>query len=525
MRLCLVTALLMCGCSGDRRVPQYEEPDEPEPEAPDRFEPVRSQPVESGAAVSVEGVPIPGELRALLPMDLDDDGDRDAIAVGTGSDVAVVFAHRDEHSFRIRRVGELELEDGCTVDAASIETASPEHAFATATITCAEGEPWKAWWVVTIGASPRLHETISLRGAGSVELVLEDHDEDGHADLRADVDLGGGPLSFRWFDRPSGLARESGEPGATLETMLGEDRERAMTLITALCSAAEPRFRLGRISWGVECPATLTRRAHDARALALLDQGDLRGAIAALPNTLDDAVRTALEAKATRAIAQTITTWSEPVTSTTRHVMLAFSGDGLIVRGVEAQLYRAGAPTLPADAHDAPVSDPQHAFFVHSVHRDCNGLELRLLPQAQLRASAFAAPREVRAFEEPVEDCTTTKEWRALGWAPQGVVVSNLESRRTVPLTVEALPAGDALELSDDALPPAPLNGGRITPDGSVWIWETPHGVLRMSDQVELWRTADWETAPVTAAALSDDGNAIAIFQRNVVSILRREAP
>ena len=40
----------------------------------------------------------------------------------------------------------------------------------------------------------------------------------------------------------------------------------------------------------------------------------------------------------------------------------------------------------------------------------------------------------------------------------------------------------------------------------------------------ELWRTADWQSARVTAAAVSDDGNAIAILQSGAVSVLRREA-
>lgn len=533
MRLCLVTALLMCGCSGDHRVPQHEERDEPELETQVRFEPVRSQPVEPGTAVSVEGAPLPGELRALLPLDLDDDGDRDALAVGIEQrQLSVQLAHRDEGSFRVRRVGELALEEGCTVEDAGIETVSPEHAFARASISCPDGEAWKAWWVVTLGASPRLHETISLRGEGTVTLALEDHDDDGHPDLRADVDLGSGPLSLWWFDRPSGLARESGEPAASLEAMSqnDEERARATALIDALCADAAPRFRLGRSHWGLDCPDALTRRARDARALGLLD-GDLRAAVAALPAPpLDEALRSALEAKATRAIAHRITRWDEPATLATRHVMLAFSGNDLIVRGVEAQLYRAAAlspPTdvVPADAHPAPVSDPQHAFFVQSVNRDCNGLELRLLPHAQLRASAFVAPRSVRAFEAPLEDCTSADEWRALGWAPQGVVVASLESRRTLPLSLEALPLGEAVELADDALPPAPLNGGRITPDGSVWIWETPHGVLRMGERTELWRTAEWSTAHVTAAAISDDGAAIAILQSGTVSVLRRETP
>lgn len=527
MRLCLVTALLMCGCSGDRRVPQYEERDEPELETPSRFEPARSQSVEPGIAVSVEGAPLPGDLRALLPLDLDDDGDRDAIAIGIDEgELSVSFAHRDEGSFRMRRVGALTLDEGCTVEAAGIETVSAEHAFANASIACTEDEGWKAWWIITLGASPRLHETISLRGEGSVALALEDHDEDGHVDLRVDVDLGEGPLSLWWFDRPSGLARESGEPAASLEAM--EDRERATRWIAALCTGGEPKVRLGRGHWGLECPETLTRRARDARALALLDAGDLRGAVIALPDTLDDPLRAALDAKATRATTHRITRWEEPVTQATRHVMLAFSGNDLIVRGVEAQLYRAaanGPPTdvVPADAQPAPVSDSQHAFFVQSVNRDCNGLELRLLPHAQLRASAFAAPRPVRAFEAPVDDCTSAEEWRAIGWAPQGVVVASMTSRRTVPLSVEALPLFDAVELADDALPPAPLNGGRITPDGSVWIWETPHGVLRFGERVELWRSADWSTAHVTAAAISDDGNAIAILQSGTVFVLRRE--
>ena len=557
MRLCAVTALLMGACSGDRRVPQHEERHEPEVEAPTRFEAQRSQPVEPGASVSVEGASLDVPLRALLVLDLDGDGDRDALGVevteGEHATVAVHIAHRDEASFRARRVGELAIDEGCHVEAASLETASAEHAFATATIACpesdaAESAGWRAWWVLTMGATPRLHETLSLRGPGDVTLTLEDLDDDRHLDLRAELDLegasGDGPIALRWFDRPSGLARESGEPAATLSAL--EDRAHANRWIAALCAddtTDAARFRLGRGAWGLECPATLTQRARDARALALLEAGDLRAAVAALPDAPDATLQRALIAKATMARSRMITRWSEPTVASTRHVMLAFAGDDLIVRGVEAQLYRAarlssaagadpalGAnplpplPPVPADAHSAPVTDPRDSFFVQSVHRDCNGVELRLLARAQLGASEFAAPRPVRAHSAPLEDCTQREEWRALGWAPQGVVIASLESRRTVPLTVDALALGDSVELPDDALPPAPLQGGRITPDGSVWIWETRHGVLRMDETTELWRTADWTNAPVHAAAISEDGSAIAILQNDAVRVLTREA-
>ncbi len=531
MRLCVVVALLWWGCGGDRRVPQHEERDEHEVETVDGFEPERSQPVEPGAAVSVEGAPLAtqGQVRALLTLDLDDDGDRDGLAVEAHEGSVVVhIAHRDEGTFRARRVGALTLDEGCELDTAEIETVSSEHAFARATITCEDADDWRAWWVLSVGAAPRLHETLSLRGEGSVSLELVDHDDDNHLDLAAQVDVGNGPLTLRWFDRPSGLAREDGEPANTLEALVQEDRERATALIGALCRGTQPRFRLGRGEWGIACPDTLTRRARDASTIALLQSGQLRQAVAVLPEQIEGALEVALNAAATTVVSQRIAPWSEPSNATTRHVMLAFEGNDLIVRGVEAQLYSAAAPDnpVPAEAHPAPIADSQDAFFVQSVHRDCRGLELRVLPRSQLRAAAFAAPRAVRAFEDPIEDCTEAPadSWRALGWAPQGVVVASLSQRRTVPLTVEALPLGDALELADGALPPAPLKGGRITPDGSVWIWETPHGVLRMGENTELWRTNEWQTAPVDAAAISSDGTAIAILQRGAVSVLRREA-
>ncbi|MCU0672831.1 MAG: hypothetical protein MUE69_08580, partial [Myxococcota bacterium] len=113
-------------------------------------------------------------------------------------------------------------------------------------------------------------------------------------------------------------------------------------------------------------------------------------------------------------------------------------------------------------------------------------------------------------------------EWRALGWAPQGILVARLGERRVLPITTEGLAAGAPVALEADAPWPAPALGARITPDGSTWILERREGVLHVRDErASLWRPRGWsEGEAPSAAAISPDGRDVAVLRGDAIWIL-----
>ena len=259
----------------------------------------------------------------------------------------------------------------------------------------------------------------------------------------------------------------------------------------------------------------------------MLQAGELVDALAALEGGApipDDA----LDAAAASGIEATrLTRWRGTPDAATTHTALAFDADGgLIVRGVTAERHGPAGGVTPADALPAPVRDPGGRFFVRGLRRTCAGVEAELLPASQVGPGAGFAPAQRRPVAEaPLEGCTRPPEstlWRALGWAPQGLVVGRPGARWVAPLTADGLPAGDPVRLETGDPPPAPLQGGRVTPDGESWIVETPWGVLvTRRGRSELWRPAGWTDAPPPrAAALSQDGERVALLRGDEVFLL-----
>ena len=286
--------------------------------------------------VAIEGAPIElaeGEVRSVLAVDLDGDGDRDAMVVASANDaLALWHSRRDGSTFAPARslASTAPLAQGCSVSEVSTRTVSDEYAVATITRACPDGLA-RTVWIVSLEAQPRLRESITVlpeagRAQGDVRIALRtgDADEDGHTDVLLDVSVipaaggagsapvagaagaagtgtaspaaGAATVSIAWLDRPGGLARDTAEPETSLGALAQRARESlardpaaalaharaALALHAALCrEGGAPRIALGG-SEGIACGASQgAGRAAAVATAALAKRGEVFEALAA----------------------------------------------------------------------------------------------------------------------------------------------------------------------------------------------------------------------------------------------------
>lgn len=544
--LAMGLALSAFGCGGeddDYRVPFGEGRDEtpeptPESETPTEdpeapFEPTEGESMPAGTMnVRVEGAVVAegAEVRALLPLDVDDDGDRDVVAVRFDprtSTVGVWTGLRDRLRFTPRILGGTRVDEGCTVESARVATASPYSVIAEVTVTCEdEARSWKGTWVTSRERQPRLRETIAVRTPVEATVEVADLDEDHHEDLRVTFALGDVRVPIRWMDRPGGLSRDRSEPTATLQ---GLEEGRA-PVVAALCGA-DAKVRIGSSRWGLSCPPELVQDAMRAGLDERLRAGELVAALRAIVAG-GEASPEALDAAAAEGVTMRVWTEIEGVfdNSTARHTLLAIDGQDLVVRSTPALRVSATGARLPQEtAPTPPVTDPGGALFVATVRRRCERHEAMLRPTPQpAQGSVPLLPRSVRILDGAFgcdERADDDEAWRVLGWAPMGLYTGWLAERRVVPLTATGEPAGQAVTQREGDIPPAPLTGARVTPGGETSIYETAVGVVRVDpDGVSLWRPEGWadnEAVP-TAAAVSADGEVVAVLRERTVYRLSR---
>lgn len=529
--------ILVAACGDDApRVPPPEATTAPE--AGDTSEPrlAEGRSLAAGTrAVSVEGaaIELTGEARALLTLDLDGDGDRDALLVRHDPEagrVAITVAIREADRFRTRDLGPLATE-GCALDAATLTQPTPTTLFGEARFTCPDDRPpLMHRWALSKAAPPRVRLTTSTRAGATLSFTPRDLDDDGHEDLEATLSLDGSePLTFRWLDRPGGLALERGEPAATLTELLRTDAARGASLAAALCGPSA-LVRFGAGAWGLECPDAALAAAERATVDTSLRAGDLIAAFVALDEG-GAASPAALDAVAAPGVTQTelpFTYRSEPSVDP-KHVALAFDGEEIIVFGATADALRPGGLTRPADAEPLPIRSSDLRFAVLGVRDRCQRAEITLARAAGDDAPlSFASRRPAHAVslfvaEDQAPCAERPSPWRVLGWAPQGLLAARAGERRVIPLTTEALATGEPMVLGADDPWPAPARGGRITPDGSTWILERAEGVLHVSPAgAALWRPSGWASSPApSAAAISDDGERVVLLVGERLLLLR----
>lgn len=367
--------------------------------------------------LAIEGAPIrvaAGALRGALPIDLDGDGDRDALIVSTdhAGAAALATAIREGAAFAApRALGMLALPAGCALGEVRMRTIAATYATVLVTPRCAAptappplpGEvgapsaPVAAplageaiTFVVSLGAEPRIRERVQLlaesgRAPGVMALAVrvEDRDGDGSDDVVFDVELtapgsaAAARISLPWLERPSGLARDTHEPEAQLAERMTRARralrrnpDNALALaheVLALHGAICREPGLARIavgaSEGVPCRSSAAAGAAAAVATqALAKKGEILAALDAWA-TLDragtsvaradrDAARTAMEAMPAEAGA----TWRAGPTHAyrggpdARLSALAFSPAG------DALLLRGGPAASSWSVSDGSVS-------------------------------------------------------------------------------------------------------------------------------------------------------------------------
>lgn len=550
----LVLALAAGGCDGcnppEGRVPQGKGPsgegtpaEDPPPEPP--FEPMAAQVFPEGTTrVAVEGAPLgvaAGSIRALLAMDLDGNGDRDALLVRMEEGGASLeVARRGDDAFEaLRSLGWLfDTASECEVGEPSLRAVSPAFAVLSVSRTCGEGEEAtleRVLGIVGLGDEPRLLERVALlpedgRTPGHVTLSLEatDVDEDGHTDVVLEVavraDRGDDPVSVRlpWLDRPGGLARDRAEPEETLTRLADEARgrsseapeqalalaQRILALHGVLCREGEaPRLRFGE-SDGLSCGQSAgAGRAAAVAAGALAEQGaffealELEERLERAGYTTSDADRRALARSWAKAPTPDGLRWKKvashrPGAMPEVHLPpVGFADEGaLLLRGASpqvVQLETGEAGTAPEASGPGLLRDPSGELAVVDVQRTCEGHVLTIVkaedvvagvvagrPVAEPLLEARRPPPGVSCPPLPTSLRADDGGWHVLGWAPQGVVAVRGTTMRVVPLTVDGQAAGEPAELSAGTPPPAPLPLGQATPDGRAYVLPSPRGVL-----------------------------------------------
>lgn len=556
----LTTALLLTACdacdSEGRKVPfkRTEGPSgqgtDGERSGDDRdgrvpFEPTEGRTLPEGTTrVAVEGAPVQapkGALRALLPQDVDDDGDRDGLFVRTGDQGAawVLFARRDAADFappedlaRIARGG-----PGCTVEKAGLRTVSRRLALASLRRSCDQG-PDRTVALIALERQPRVRERITLLppegrtpGAVSLGLRTEDRDEDGYEDVVLNVSVRTPELKeateveLPWLDRPGGLARDRDEPEKSITELadegvqaLGEDASKALTrarqalaVHAVLCrEGGTPRIRFGEGD-GLECGSSRgAAKAASVATAALVQEDSLFEALRVAGRLQEEGfdVTEADRARVTKA-------WNEAPTPeglqwrkvTTHRIGRAPDvhlpavalpeSDVLLLRGSPARRIAledqdAGVPSSKTEHGSLLITDPSGKHAVVDVHRSCRGYELTLVRSSDIAAGVVAGRAVSKPLLEPrappagapcpgrVPKAMREQngDWRVLGWAPQGIVAAQGDIVRVVPLTVQAKPAGEPTVLAEGTPMPAPLPPGAATPDGEAYVLGTPYGVL-----------------------------------------------
>jgi hypothetical protein len=538
--------------------------------------------------VTIEGAPLAiqgAAIRATLELDLDGDADRDVLALALAPGVApappsasLVVALRGPDGLHAGAPAALALPataTACALEAPRLAAPSPALLVASARAACATA-PTEIAWIVRPGAAPRVIASLALVTAPGDSLTVraEDRDADGHDDLVAHVSLHdasgeSADVPLVWLDRAAGLSRDTSEPEHAITTAAGEGRtalrrhpERALAAATtahlvhdALCGPGARLVIDGTV--GLACGASSGYgRALAIEAAARARTGDLEGALRALAHlgdadvTVRDADRTtAREAilgtsGVLRPAAITTTAAARPVSSSTARLSsLAFlTDDRVLVRGDGAReiALTTGAETPSVDA-DARLLDPSREHVVVDLERRCDGVSLVLGPALDALAGPDArtyAPIEPPApgvARDPAPPCTELPPeqreddsgFRALGWAPQGVLVARGSALVVVPLDVSAHPLGDASAVTD--APPAPIAPGCASADASVWVGVTPIGLVvrRLGQPPELVVPEGFTHADGTDidAAISPSGRRLAWIEGGVVRWTDLDAP
>jgi len=520
--------------------------------------------------------------RSLLAVDLDQDQDRDAVALVTdpAETLVLAVALRESSSFRTAtRIQGLGLSADCEVDTANLTAVSSTKGLASIDARC--GEPKqvmpKKKWLFGLETKPFVLERLEIMPAAdpntptlNLSFSSADSDQDGHDDVLIDVSLSstsGVATQERitLLDRSPALTFDA----QAFETALGVRAERAKGLLrktpadagneakavialwTHLCRAADrPTLH---VSGKPGLPCLPSKAAASARATwvsAEALQGHLREAIdgyVALSVLAPSEAKAAL-GEATKAMSRIKPT---VVASLTPGPELADTQDAdlrlpnarfisdtlLLLQRQTPVIYDLTTQTeTPAGSSSTRVIDPSGGLALSALERRCAGISLRIertsseMPGAsRVVSSPLLLARSVspECVDTPQSVRRDTAGFRALGWAPQGLLLARGSEVRLVPLSLDGKPAGEARALDETTPRPAPLPAGRATPDGSHYAWLTPFGVVVFGAQnapPALFRPAGWDAIgpSATDVAISPSGKQLAVLSGGRCYLLRQ---
>jgi len=473
-------------------------------------------------------------------------------------------------------LGQVDVADGCVITDSSVAPLGPTWLHAEATIAC-PGEDGAEpslervdHWVLDTDRTPRALEHLAWlssrdRAPGAVSLALsaDDRDEDERTDLVARVRVGEGDgateVALTWFDRPSGLGREGGEPASTLversrdalrrlrrqpEQAIARSR-RVLALHDALCrEPGRARIEVGGVA-GLPCgesdgagrAAATIVRGHAALdqtvealdALALTRQPGVR--------MTDERTRYVNAALEDLPATGELTLREGPALTTTlgEGVRLSALGfldeDRVLLRGQTPSVWNAATGEVtPFGDGGREIRDPSGRLMVAAVERTCEGYVLRIhrngVPTSSPAIDDTAPPDGVDC---PLRGPTARGDggWRALGWAPQGVLLHRGAELRVVPLDVEGRPAGPPASLDPGTPAPLPLPPGAIDSLGShVASLEGPGVFVRRvgAEGATLLWPEGWGAldGTPTDVAVSPSGRRVAVLRGGRVYLIER---
>lgn len=501
---------------------------------------------------SLEGATLPwAAVRAVLATDLDQDGDRDVIAVyESGGLIQLAAALRNGDVFEAPRdvwsAPGNEAGESCLVEYAEIQTLSATKALALFSRVCGpekRAEP-RSYAVLSLEPTPRVLALVSEQvSADSPEpfFTIDATSLDADGDTHDDVVLSFSPRGYGspedavrlvWFDRPSGLVRDVREPETTLKAWADAARaqvaqspeqaleraELALRIRRALCSEdGEPSVRFAERP-GIACgsgksatEAWITSVLAHARLKNVARTFDAYKQLKKRGGTIDSKTASKLdEALASLPASPGIVlrrgTRVEPKTAPqVRLPAVRFLGEThLLVTRAESVLFDvvSGEESSLQVPEDALMRDPSGQLAVTSLEHTCTGYYVRIERAPTLGERYFSLPSSAAALwpETPSAECGLKKSQKreipqglfsVLGWAPQGVIVALGSETRIVPLDLAGKPAGAPRALPPRSPLPAPLPTGQAAPDGARYVEATPFGVLvynvREGD-AELWR-------------------------------------
>lgn len=514
----LVVLFVGCG-DNDRTVPfRVHEDTEDEvvdtPASPAPAEDAVSRSIEGESTVDVDGAELdvsPRKLHAVLQLDTDSDGDRDAIGLTVTraedgrAEVGLVLARRDAQAMSTRSIGRS-LVDACDEPEirAEIQRQSGHFMIGKAELSCEESSS-TVFILASDEASPRLRERFVATDL-TMTARFADLDADDHQDVEITLGAADRTTTLAFYNRPGGLGSDATAFGASLDALLtaiGEDDDSARELFDALCGPSA-RFGVGG-RMGLECPQEQTERADTLRLTSLAVE-DLAHAALRVPNSASAAFLSAARHQSPE--------WRRITRSPPTDDSFSLRGGRLVLAGGRVAFDLESGEQIPLESPGAPpVTSPDG-----QVAARLSGERIELV-DAGSAVLAGGAP----ISRQRLGDAPSGLRWWLLGWAPQGLFVFDGDSRFVVPRTESgALLA--PIEVADDSPSPAPLTGARVSADGERWIVELPLGVLAYTAAgVELFHPVGWDdvSGDPSSAAMSEDGAWIAVAKGDGVFAFR----